>query len=36
MLHDPLPIKATTAMRLAADPLADRWTTVANPMAGDA
>jgi siderophore synthetase component len=29
-----LPIKATTAMRLAADPIADRWTTVPNPMAG--
>jgi staphyloferrin A synthase len=29
-----LPVKATTAMRLAADPLADLWTTVPNPMAG--
>jgi siderophore synthetase component len=29
-----LPIKATTAMRLAADPIADLWTTVPNPMAG--
>jgi siderophore synthetase component len=29
-----LPIKATTAMRLAADPVADLWTTVPNPMAG--
>ena len=28
-----LPVKATTAMRLAADPLADLWTTVPNPLA---
>jgi siderophore synthetase component len=33
LLRDPLPIKATTAMRLAADPLADRWTSIDNPMA---
>jgi siderophore synthetase component len=33
LLCDPLPIKATTAMRLAADPLADRWTSIDNPMA---
>jgi staphyloferrin A synthase len=29
-----LPIKATTAMRLAANPIEDLWTTVPNPMAG--
>jgi siderophore synthetase component len=29
-----LPIKATTAMRLAANPIEDIWTTVPNPMAG--
>ncbi|NUR74007.1 MAG: hypothetical protein HOU81_24605 [Hamadaea sp.] len=29
-----LPIKATTAMRLAADPVADIWATTANPLAG--
>ncbi|WP_213454709.1 IucA/IucC family protein [Rhizomonospora bruguierae] len=28
-----LPVKATTAMRLAADPLADRWATLPNPLA---
>ncbi len=33
MKTDPLPIKATTAMRLAADPLDDRWTYLDNPMA---
>jgi siderophore synthetase component len=33
LLRDPLPIKATTAMRLAADPLDDRWALVPNPMA---
>src|SRR5947207_9650156 len=34
-LFDPaLPVKATTAMRLADDPLTDIWTTVPNPMAG--
>jgi siderophore synthetase component len=26
------PVKATTAMRLAADPLADLWTTLPNPL----
>jgi staphyloferrin A synthase len=31
-----LPVKATTAMRLAADPLADLWTRVPNPLAGAA
>jgi siderophore synthetase component len=30
----PLPVKATTAMRLADDPLDDLWTTHDNPMAG--
>ncbi|MEV0899514.1 IucA/IucC family protein [Actinoplanes sp. NPDC049802] len=30
---DPLPVKATTAMRLAPDPLHDRWTHLPNPMA---
>jgi len=29
-----LPIKATTAMRLAEDPIEDVWTTVPNPLAG--
>ena len=33
--NDPLLVKATTAMRLAADPLADQWTYLPNPM-GDA
>jgi hypothetical protein len=33
LLTEPLPIKATTAMRLAADPLDDRWTHIDNPMA---
>jgi siderophore synthetase component len=33
--HDePLPVKATTAMRLADDPLDDRWARLPNPMAG--
>jgi siderophore synthetase component len=32
LLREPLPLKATTAMRLAADPLADIWTTIDNPM----
>ncbi|WP_330186058.1 IucA/IucC family protein [Dactylosporangium sp. AC04546] len=27
------PLKATTAMRLAADPLEDRWCTIPNPLA---
>ena len=30
----PLPLKATTAMRLAADPLRDVWCHLDNPMAG--
>ncbi|RSM71811.1 IucA/IucC family siderophore biosynthesis protein [Actinoplanes sp. ATCC 53533] len=34
LLSDPLPVKATTAMRLADDPLDDLWTTFDNPMAG--
>jgi staphyloferrin A synthase len=33
LLRDPLPIKATTAMRLAPDPLADVWTSIDNPAA---
>jgi len=33
LLRDPLPIKATTAMRLAAHPLDDIWAHVDNPMA---
>jgi siderophore synthetase component len=33
LLREPLPIKATTAMRLAADPLEDRWSYIDNPMA---
>jgi ferric iron reductase FhuF-like transporter/IucA/IucC family protein len=33
LLRDPLPIKATTAMRLAADPLGDLWAYVDNPLA---
>jgi siderophore synthetase component len=33
LLRDPLPVKATTAMRLAADPLHDIWTHLDNPMA---
>ncbi|GLW30396.1 IucA/IucC family protein [Actinoplanes regularis] len=33
LLTEPLPIKATTAMRLAADPLEDIWTHQPNPMA---
>ena len=33
LLTDPLPLKATTAMRLAADPLADLWTPLSNPLA---
>ncbi|GAA1751875.1 IucA/IucC family protein [Luedemannella helvata] len=32
--RDPLPMKAMTTMRLAADPLDDVWTHVPNPMAG--
>jgi staphyloferrin A synthase len=30
----PLPVKATTAMRLAADPLRDIWAHLDNPLAG--
>jgi siderophore synthetase component len=33
LLRDPLPLKATTAMRLAADPLDDLWAHLENPMA---
>jgi siderophore synthetase component len=33
--HDPWPIKAMTAMRLAADPLTDRWTYLPNPLEGE-
>ncbi|GIH04076.1 iron transporter [Rhizocola hellebori] len=33
LFHDPLPLKATTAMRLAADPLADLWAQLDNPLA---
>ncbi|MGX6606462.1 IucA/IucC family protein [Micromonosporaceae bacterium Da 78-11] len=33
LLRDPLPIKATTAMRLAADPLDDLWAHLDNPLA---
>jgi siderophore synthetase component len=36
LLRDPLPIKATTAMRLAPDPLADVWTSIDNPSAAHA
>ena len=36
MFAGTLPVKATTAMRLAADPLADLWTTLPNPLAGAA
>ena len=32
--EDPLPVKATTTMRLAGDPLSDRWARLPNPMAG--
>ncbi|HEU4348160.1 MAG TPA: IucA/IucC family protein [Actinoplanes sp.] len=34
MLRAPLPVKATTAMRLAADPLDDLWAHLDNPLAG--
>jgi siderophore synthetase component len=34
LLRDPLPVKAMTAMRLAADPLVDQWTWLPNPMGG--
>jgi siderophore synthetase component len=36
LLEDPLPVKATTAMRLADDPLTDRWAALPNPLAGTA
>ncbi|BEL04891.1 IucA/IucC family siderophore biosynthesis protein [Actinoplanes sichuanensis] len=36
LLTTPLPVKATTAMRLAADPLHDRWTHLPNPMTAHA
>jgi len=32
VLSDPLPVKATTAMRLAAQPLHDLWATIDNPL----
>ncbi|MFI5907728.1 IucA/IucC family protein [Dactylosporangium sp. NPDC051541] len=35
ILRQDWPVKATTAMRLAADPLDDRWCTVANPLRAD-
>ncbi len=34
LLERPLPVKATTAMRLADDPLEDRWAWLPNPVAG--
>jgi siderophore synthetase component len=36
LLTDPLPVKATTVMRLADDPLDDVWAPLGNPMAGHA
>ncbi|MFI5892127.1 IucA/IucC family protein [Actinoplanes sp. NPDC051513] len=33
LLREPLPVKATTAMRLAADPLDDIWAYLDNPLA---
>ncbi|MEU4689306.1 IucA/IucC family siderophore biosynthesis protein [Actinoplanes sp. NPDC023714] len=33
LLSEPLPVKATTAMRLAENPLDDIWTHLPNPMA---
>ena len=36
LLREPLPIKATTAMRLAADPLDDIWAYTDNPLAAHA
>jgi staphyloferrin A synthase len=35
LLHDPWPVKAMTAMRLAPDPLTDRWTYLPNPLEGE-
>jgi siderophore synthetase component len=34
LLDRPLPVKATTAMRLAADPLADQWAALPHPIGG--
>jgi hypothetical protein len=34
LLHGPLPVKAMTAMRLAADPLTDQWAHLPNPLGG--
>jgi staphyloferrin A synthase len=34
LFDDTVPVKATTAMRLAADPLEDIWTWLPNPLAG--
>jgi siderophore synthetase component len=34
LLDRPLPVKATTAMRLAGDPLADRWASLPHPLGG--
>jgi siderophore synthetase component len=36
LLSDPLPVKATTAMRLATDPLDDIWAYLDNPLAAHA
>lgn len=36
LLKEPLPVKATTAMRLAGDPLTDQWALIDNPMTGHA
>ncbi|WP_239143661.1 IucA/IucC family siderophore biosynthesis protein [Actinoplanes philippinensis] len=36
LLTEPLPVKATTAMRLADNPLHDLWTHLPNPMAAHA
>ncbi|GAB2571793.1 iron transporter [Paractinoplanes abujensis] len=36
LLKEPLPVKATTAMRLATDPLHDQWALIDNPMTGHA
>jgi ferric iron reductase FhuF-like transporter/IucA/IucC family protein len=36
LLRDPLPVKATTAMRLTADPLDDIWASTDNPLAASA
>ena len=36
LLRQPLPVKATTAMRLAADPLDDIWAYLDNPLAAHA